>query len=61
MKGALIVMDMINDFLEKGAVLEVPMGREIIPKIIKRIEIASDSNKYFILCLWNNRVWKVRI
>ncbi len=37
MKRALLVIDMINDFLDKGAVLEVPMGREIIPNIIKHI------------------------
>jgi len=34
---ALLVIDMINDFLKPGAVLEVPMGREIIPNIIKHI------------------------
>lgn len=43
MAEALLVIDMINDFLEPGAVLEVPMGRKIIPKIKGHIKIHGSS------------------
>jgi len=50
-KSALLVIDMINDFLEKGAVLEVPMGRDIISKIIKKIKTADDlKQKIIFVC-----------
>jgi len=45
---ALLVIDMINDFLKEGAPLEVPMGREIIPNIAKRI-IEFESYGWLIL------------
>jgi len=48
MKSALLVIDMINDFLKEGAPLEVPMGREIIPNIAKRI-IEFESYGWLIL------------
>ena len=37
-KKALLVIDMLNDFLLKGAPLEVPKGKEIIPALKRRIE-----------------------
>jgi len=43
MADALLVMDMLNDFLKKGAPLEVPMGREIVPKIKERIKICGGA------------------
>lgn len=48
MKSALLVIDMINDFLEPGAILEVPMGRKIIPSIAKRI-VEFESFGWLIL------------
>lgn len=39
-KEALLVIDMLEDFLAPGASLEVPAGREVIPAIRKRIEKA---------------------
>lgn len=50
MNSALLVIDMINDFLEEGAVLEVPMGRKIIPRIIEEIDIAHKEGRliYFL-------------
>ncbi len=45
---ALLVIDMINDFLEPGAILEVPMGRAIVPRIEKRIKTAIDSKQQVI-------------
>lgn len=38
MNKALIVTDMLNDFIRKGAPLEVPAARKIIDKINERIE-----------------------
>jgi len=37
-KVALLIIDMLNDFVLKGAVLEVPAARKIIPILKKRIE-----------------------
>lgn len=39
-RSALIVIDMLNDFIAPGAPLEVPAGRGIIPAIKKRLEEA---------------------
>lgn len=39
-KKALLVIDMLNDFLLKGAPLEVSKGREILPALKGRIEEA---------------------
>ena len=39
MAKALLVMDMLNDFLKEGAPLVVPMGRKIVSKIKEHIEI----------------------
>jgi nicotinamidase/pyrazinamidase len=40
MKEALLVLDMLNDFVLKGAPLEVPDTRKIIPVVKKEIERA---------------------
>lgn len=48
---ALLVIDMLNDFVEKGAVLEVPSARKIIPNIKKRIEEARKKQiKVIYIC-----------
>lgn len=39
-KKAVLVIDMLNDFVLKGALLEVPKGREIVPALKGRIEEA---------------------
>lgn len=39
-KNALIILDMLNDFILPGAPLEVPGGREIIPAIAREISRA---------------------
>lgn len=50
-KEALLVIDMLNDFVEKGAVLEVPSARKIIPQIKKRIEEARKKQiKVIYVC-----------
>ena len=40
MKEALLVLDMLNDFVREGAPLEVPDTRKIIPVVKKEIEKA---------------------
>ena len=40
MKEALLVIDMLKDFVERGAPLEVPHARKILPKVKLRIEEA---------------------
>lgn len=40
-KQALLVIDMLNDFLLEGVPLEIPKGREIIPALKSRIEEAK--------------------
>jgi len=42
-KEALLVIDMLNDFVEKGAPLEVPLARKILPNIRKKIEWARKN------------------
>lgn len=37
---ALIIIDMLNDFIAPGAPLEVPAGRQIVPAIKNRLEEA---------------------
>jgi ureidoacrylate peracid hydrolase len=39
---ALLVVDMQNAFLEPGAMLEVPSGREIIPQVTQLIEYSRE-------------------
>ncbi len=45
MNSALLVIDMINDFLLSGAPLEVLMGRDIIPTIKDRIDKAYSNQE----------------
>jgi nicotinamidase-related amidase len=40
MKKALLINDMLNDFLLPGAPLEVPRGRDIVPSLKERINQA---------------------
>ena len=40
MKKAILVIDMLNDFIKEGAPLELPEGRKIIPNIQKLLEEA---------------------
>jgi nicotinamidase-related amidase len=42
-KEALLVIDMLNDFVLEGAPLEVPDTRKVIPAIKREIE---DSRRY---------------
>ena len=35
---ALLVIDMLNDFIAEGAPLEVPEARKIVPAVRKKIE-----------------------
>lgn len=42
-RAALLVIDMQNDFLEKGAVLEVPMARKILPNLKKLLSACRKS------------------
>jgi nicotinamidase-related amidase len=44
MNKALLVTDMLNDFVRKGAPLEVPAARKIIPKINERIQATRDAD-----------------
>ena len=41
-KEALLVLDMLNDFVEEGAPLEVPLARQILSPIKKRLKEARD-------------------
>ena len=43
-KRALLVIDMLNDFLLPGAPLEVPAGRDIIPCILEEIKAAREGD-----------------
>ncbi|WXG45859.1 MAG: isochorismatase family cysteine hydrolase [Candidatus Atabeyarchaeum deiterrae] len=42
MKYALLVVDMLNDFIKKGAPLEVPLGRRIVNSIKGLLEKARE-------------------
>jgi len=44
-KEALLVIDMLNDFVREGAPLEVPETRKVIPVIKKEIEKARKEGK----------------
>jgi nicotinamidase/pyrazinamidase len=51
MKEALLILDMLNDFVLKGAPLEVPDTRKIIPVIQKEIEQAhAAGNPVIYVC-----------
>lgn len=50
-KEALIIIDMLNDFVLEGAPLEVPDTRKIIPVIKKEIEKArAEDNPIIYVC-----------
>lgn len=42
-RNALLIIDMLNDFVLKGAVLEVPAARNIIPNLKKSIDEAREK------------------
>lgn len=42
-RRALVVIDMINDHLKPGSLLEVPRARDVVPALKKRIEEARAS------------------
>jgi nicotinamidase/pyrazinamidase len=42
-KKALLIIDMLNDFVREGAPLEVPLAREIIPNLQKRLAAAREE------------------
>ncbi|HYA86018.1 MAG TPA: isochorismatase family cysteine hydrolase [Nitrospirota bacterium] len=44
-KEALLIIDMLNDFVLPGAPLEVPETRSIIPVIVREIELARAGGK----------------
>lgn len=43
MKSALLVIDMLNDFVLAGAPLEVPRTRAILPRLLQRLEAARQA------------------
>lgn len=50
-KNVLLVIDMLNDFVQPGAPLEVPGARDIIPNIKKKIEEARrEKTPVIYLC-----------
>src|SRR5579864_4080620 len=42
-KTAMIVVDMQNDFVASGAVMETPAARQIVPKIAEALEICRNA------------------
>ncbi len=54
-KEALLIIDMLNDFVLKGAPLEVPETRKVIPKIKKEIQRAR-RNRYPVLYLCDSHM-----
>ncbi len=47
-RTALIICDMLEDFIASGAPLEVPAGREIVPAIRNRLEQARSEGTLVI-------------
>jgi nicotinamidase-related amidase len=45
MKRALLIIDMLNDFVKEGAPLEVPETRKVIPAIKREIERARTEGE----------------
>lgn len=43
-KAALIVVDMQNDFVREGAVMEVPMAREFLPQMKRLVETCREND-----------------
>ena len=54
-KHALIIIDMLNDFLVEGAPLEVPAARNVIPFIREKLEIARKEGMVVIYICDNHR------
>ncbi|RME69162.1 MAG: cysteine hydrolase [Nitrospirae bacterium] len=48
MKRALLVIDMLNDFVKEGAPLEVPETRKVLPAIKREIERARQEGEVVI-------------
>src|SRR5512132_3018475 len=42
-KTAMIVVDMQNDFVASGAVMETPAAREMVPKLAEALSICRDA------------------
>lgn len=55
-KEALVVIDMLRDFVEKGAPLEVPSARAIVPHLQKRIQEARQRGAAIIYVCDAHRV-----
>lgn len=54
-KEALLVIDMLNDFVLEGAPLEVPDTRKVIPAIQREIERArEEGNPVIYVCDWHD-------
>jgi nicotinamidase-related amidase len=47
-RSALVVVDMLNDFVRSGAPLEVPETRKIVPALRRRIERARRSGELVV-------------
>ena len=47
-KGALLVVDMLNDFVRRGAPLEVPDTRKIVPALRRRIARARRDGELVV-------------
>jgi nicotinamidase-related amidase len=54
-RSALIVVDMQNDFLQPGAALETPMGREIYPNLQRLLSHARGSGMKVIYTVHTHR------
>ncbi len=51
MKRALLVIDMLNDFVKEGAPLEVPQTRRVLPAIKREIERArAEGEPVIYIC-----------
>jgi nicotinamidase-related amidase len=51
MKEALLILDMLNDFVQKGAPLEVPDARKIIPAVQREIaRVRAAGNPVIYVC-----------
>ncbi|MEW6720097.1 MAG: isochorismatase family cysteine hydrolase [Thermodesulfobacteriota bacterium] len=54
-RKALIVVDMLNDFLRPGAPLEVPAAREIVPALRRRIAKARRDGELVVFVCDSHR------
>ncbi|MDA8389027.1 MAG: cysteine hydrolase [Nitrospiraceae bacterium] len=55
MREALLVLDMLNDFVRRGAPLEVPANRKIIPSVQREISRARRKGNPVIYVCDNHR------